>query len=112
MIHEDLRIPIKLFFRLVTNKLLYLFHNALEQNDSSALPDHFTWAITVIQFLYGKSSPQHTRTLQTGLILTHLANTGQHGQCNTKSANKGETQINTTRPISMMLNSANINDVN
>ena len=34
-----------LVFRSVTNTLLYLFHNALDHNDSSALPGHFTRAI-------------------------------------------------------------------
>ena len=45
IIHKDLRIPTNLFFQLVTNKLFYLFHNELDQNDSPALPGDFTWAI-------------------------------------------------------------------
>ena len=45
MIHGDCRVLTTLVFRSVTNKLLYLFHNALDHNDSSALPGHFTRTI-------------------------------------------------------------------
>ena len=42
MIHGDCRVFTIWVFRSVTNTLLYLFHNALDHNDSSALPGHFT----------------------------------------------------------------------
>ena len=45
MIHGDYRVLTILVFRSVTNKLLYLFHNALDYNDSSTLPGHFTRTI-------------------------------------------------------------------
>ena len=49
MINEYLRI----YFRLVTKMFFYLFHNALNQIDSPALPGHFTWAIlSVHPYIY------------------------------------------------------------
>ena len=45
VIHGDCRVLTILVFRSVTNTLLYLFHNALDHSDSSALPGHFTRTI-------------------------------------------------------------------
>ena len=47
MIHGDCRVVTILVFRSVTNTLLYLYHNALDHNDSSALPGHFTRTIQI-----------------------------------------------------------------
>ena len=48
MIHGYCRVLTILVFRSVTNTLLYLFHNALDHNDSSALPGHFTRTTEVL----------------------------------------------------------------
>ena len=52
MIHGDCRVLTILVFRSVTITLLYLFHNALGHNDSSALPGHFTRTIPSIKSLF------------------------------------------------------------
>ena len=51
MIHGDYRVLTILVFRSVTKTLLYLFHNALDHNDSSALPGHFMRTIHGIDLI-------------------------------------------------------------
>ena len=52
MIHGDCRGLTILGLRSVTNTLLSLFHNALDHNDSSALPGHFMRTIQPMNYFY------------------------------------------------------------
>ena len=49
-VHNDYRVLTILVFRSVTNTLLYLFHNALVLNDSSALPGYFRRTINYVNY--------------------------------------------------------------
>ena len=82
MIHGDCRVITILGFRSVTNTLLSLFHNALDHNDSSALPGHFTrisprevtWqggAVVMVQCIMKQVNPAFGRN-QKSIRITSL----------------------------------------